>query len=86
MKWIATFVRSHYEIDGEEVLNLNNIGYNEIARVVKVHTPIDTKIFRSKANMKKWLKQNRYEFYAKNCYLKKHYLSEYKASLTKIEE
>jgi len=84
MEWIATFIETHYETDGKEVSSLNSIkDYN---KVVKVHTPIDTKIFRSKANMKKWLKQNGYEFYAKNCYLKKFYLSEYKAYLTKIEE
>jgi len=86
MKWVATIIRTHYEIDGKEVLNLNNVGYNEVARAVKVHTPIDTKIFRSKANMKKWLKQNGYTFSTKNQYMKKRYLSEYKAHLTKIEE
>jgi len=86
MQWIATFIKTHYEIGGKEIFNLNNVSYNEIARVVKVHTPVDTKIFKSKSNMKKWLKQNGYTYSAKNQYMKKSYLREYKAYLTKIEE
>jgi len=83
MQWIASFIRTHYEIGGKEIFNLDNIDYD---KVIKVHTPIDTEIFKSKSNMKKWLRENGYKIYTKNCYLKKFYLSEYKAYLTKIEE
>jgi len=76
MQWIATIIKTHYE----------NVSYNEIAQVVKVHTPVDTKIFKSKTNMKKWLKLNGYKIHTENCYSKKLYLDEYKAYLTKIEE